>query len=237
MPVFSSPLQNAIVLDSRCRFQNAIVLDLEDLLPQKRPSLEPSSDARESSAAHPAPAARGLSENSRARKFLAALDEAAHGRDDNPAQAALLRELISSLWWGKLMLVPTNDVWHLDLDKHHEFAIAKLDQLIQLVVTIRKAWIDSPESAAARNVAERRLQELQGDLTEEKRDQYDWLKHEQELIKGMGKDTGRARTRRNLDLVQGSKLNNSRKRASTSFAFRPAGASSSSSLSCVSPRS
>ena len=120
---------------------------------------------RESSAAHPAPAARGLSENSRARKFLAALDEAAHGRDDNPAQAALLRELISSLWWGKLMLVPTNDVWHLDPDKHHEFAIAKLDQLIELVVTIRKAWIDSPESAAARNVAERRLQELQGDLT------------------------------------------------------------------------
>ena len=120
---------------------------------------------RESSAAHPAPAARGLSENSRARKFLAALDEAAHGRDDNPAQAALLRELISSLWWGKLMLVPTNDVWHLDLDKHHEFAIAKLDQLIELVVTIRKAWIDSPESAAARNVAGRCLGPLEEDMT------------------------------------------------------------------------
>ena len=140
-------------------------LNLEDLPPQKRPSLEPSSDARESSAAHPAPAARGLSENSRARKFLAALDEAAHGRDDNPAQAALLRELISSLWWGKLMLVPTNDVWHLDLDKHHEFAIAKLDQLIELVVTIRKAWIDSPESAAARNVAGRCLGPLEEDMT------------------------------------------------------------------------
>ena len=96
---------------------------------------------------------------------MAALDEAAHGRDDNPAQAALLRELISSLWWGKLMLVPTNDVWHLDLDKHHEFAIAKLDQLIELVVTIRKAWIDSPESAAARNVARRCLGPLEEDMT------------------------------------------------------------------------
>ena len=48
-----------------------VQINLEDLSPQKRPSLEPSSDARESSAAHPAPAARGLSENSRARKFLA----------------------------------------------------------------------------------------------------------------------------------------------------------------------
>ena len=81
-------------------------LNLEDLPPQKRPSLEPSSDARESSAAQPAPAARRLSEDSRARKFLAALDEAAHERDGNPAQAALLRELVNSLWWGKLMHVP-----------------------------------------------------------------------------------------------------------------------------------
>ena len=186
-----------------------VQINLEDLPPQKRPTLEPSSDARESSAAQPAPAARRLSEDSRARKFLAALDEAAHERDDNPAQAALLRELVSSLWWGKLMSVATNDVWHLDAEKHHEFAIAKLDQLIELVVTIRMAWIDSPESAAARNVAGRRLEELQGDLSEkeipschkyymnslvwmseEKRAEYDRLKHEQEENK---KEKGKAK--------------------------------------------
>ena len=157
----------------------------------------------------PAPAARRLSEDSRARKFLAALDEAAHERDDNPAQAALLRELVNSLWWGKLMRVPTDDVWHLDAEKHQDFAIAKLDQLIELVVTIRMAWIDSPESEEARNVAGRRLEELQGDLSEqeiaschnyymnslvwmseEKRAEYDWLKHEQEESK---KEKGKAK--------------------------------------------
>ena len=75
-----------------------VQLNLDDLPPQKRPSLELSSDARERSAAQPAPAARRLREDCRARKFLAALDEAAHERDDNPAQAALLRELVNSLW-------------------------------------------------------------------------------------------------------------------------------------------
>ena len=138
-----------------------VQLSLGDLPPHKRPSLEPSSDARESSAAQPAPGARRLSEDSRARKFLAALDEAAHERDDNPAQAALLRELVNSLWCGKLMRVPTDDVWHLDAEKQEDFAIAKLDQLIELVVTIRTAWIDSPESEQARKVAGRRLEQLQ----------------------------------------------------------------------------
>ena len=142
-------------------------------------------------------------------KFLAALDEAAYESYDNPAQAALLRELVDSLWWGKLGRVPTEEVSHFDAEKQEDFAIAKLDQLIELVVTIRKAWIDSPESAAARNVAERRLEELQGDLTEqeiaschncymnslvwmseEKRAEYDWLKHEQEESK---KEKGKAK--------------------------------------------
>ena len=54
-----------------------------------------------------------------------------------------MRELVNSLWRGKLMRVPTDDVWHLDAEKHQDFAIAKLDQLIELVVTIRMAWIDS----------------------------------------------------------------------------------------------
>ena len=142
-------------------------------------------------------------------KFLAALEEAGYEREDNPAQAVLLRELVNSLSSGKLLLVPTDDVWHLDEEKREDFAIAKLDQLIELVVTIRMAWIDSPESAAARNVAGRRLEELQGDLTEqeipkchnyymnslvwmtdEKRDEYDWLKHEQEESK---KEKGKAK--------------------------------------------
>ena len=55
-----------------------VQLQLDERLPQKRPSLEFSSDAPESSAAQPAAAARRLSEDSRAHKFLAALDEAAN---------------------------------------------------------------------------------------------------------------------------------------------------------------
>ena len=99
------------------------------------------------------------------QKFLAALEEAGYEREDNPAQAVLLRELVDSLSSGKLLLVPTDDVWHLDEEKREDFAIAKLDQLIELVVTIRKAWIDSPESAAARNVAGRCLGPLEEDMT------------------------------------------------------------------------
>ncbi len=210
-------------------------LSLDDLPLHKRPSFEPSSDARESSATKPAPVASRLSEDSHARKFLAALDEAAHERDDNPSQASLLRELQNSLWWGKLFHVPTNDVWHLDAEKNEDLAIAKLDQLIQLVVTIRMAWIDSPESKQAREVTGRRLEQLQGDMSEhelaschnyymnslvwmseEKRAEYDRLKHEQEEINRGKQPRGRARastTRRamimrNVVMVQGSAPNN-----------------------------
>ena len=76
-------------------------------------------------------------------KFLAALEEAGYEREDNPAQAVLLRELVNSLSSGQLLLVPTDDVWHLDEEKREDFAIAKLDQLIELVVSIRTAWIAS----------------------------------------------------------------------------------------------
>ena len=99
-------------------------------------------------------------------KFLAALEAAGYEREDNPAEAELLRELVNSLSSGKLLLVPTDDVWHLDEEKREDFAIAKLDQLIELVVSIRTAWIDSPETAAARNVAGRCLGPLEGDMTE-----------------------------------------------------------------------
>ena len=95
---------------------------------------------------------------------MAALEEAGYQREDDGQ--ALLRELVNSLSSGKLLLVPTDDVWHLDEEKREDFAIAKLDQLIELVVSIRTAWIDSPESAAARNVAGRRLGPLEGDMTE-----------------------------------------------------------------------
>ena len=95
---------------------------------------------------------------------MAALEEAGYQREDDGQ--ALLRELVNSLSSGKLLLVPTDDVWHLDEERREDFAIAKLDQLIELVVSIRTAWIDSPESAAARNVAGRRLGPLEGDMTE-----------------------------------------------------------------------
>ena len=132
-------------------------------------------------------------------KILAALEEAGYEREDNPAQAVLLRELVNSLSSGNLLLAPTDDVLHLDEEEREDFAIAKLDQLIELVVTIRMAWIGSPESEQARKVTGRRLDELQGDLSEEgiaschnfymnslvwmsdeKRREYDSLKHEQE---------------------------------------------------------
>ena len=101
------------------------------------------------------------------QKFLAALEEAGYEISlVVPAQAVLLRELVNSLSSGKLLLVPTDDVWHLDEEKREDFAIAKLDQLIELVVSIRTAWIDSPETAAARNVAGRCLGPLEGDMTE-----------------------------------------------------------------------
>ena len=98
--------------------------------------------------------------------FLAALEEAGYEREDNPAQAVLLRELVNSLSSGKLLLVPTDDVWLLDEEEREDLAIAKLDQLIELVVSIRTAWIASSESEHAREVAGRRLGPLEGDMTE-----------------------------------------------------------------------
>ena len=95
-------------------------------------------------------------------KFLAALEEAGYEREDNPAQAMLLRDFLNSLVSGKLLLVPTADVWHLDEEERENFAIAKLDQLIELVVSIRTAWIASSESGHAREVAGRRLGPLEG---------------------------------------------------------------------------
>ena len=98
--------------------------------------------------------------------FLAALEEAGYEREDNPAEAELLRELLNSLSSGKLLLVPTDDVWLLDEDEREDLAIAKLDQLIELVVSIRTAWIASRESEHAREVEGRRLGPLEGDMTE-----------------------------------------------------------------------
>ena len=90
----------------------------------------------------------------------------AEERDDDPTQAAFLHELVNSQWWGKLLRLPTDDVCHLDAEKQEDYAIAKLDQLIELVVTIRMAWIDCPESKQAREVAGRCLEQLQGDISE-----------------------------------------------------------------------
>ena len=96
---------------------------------------------------------------------MAALEEAAYEREDNPAQAALLRELVNSLSSGKLLLVPTADVWDLDEEQREDLAIAKLDQLIELVVSIRTAWIASLASEHARKVERRRLGPLEGDMS------------------------------------------------------------------------
>ena len=70
---------------------------------------------------------------------MAALEDAAYEGEDNPAQAALLRELVNSLSSGNLLFVPTDDVWHLDEEQREDAAIAKLDQLIELAVHIRTA--------------------------------------------------------------------------------------------------
>ena len=141
-------------------------------------------------AAQPACAAARLSEESRVHTFLAALEEAGYEREDNPAEAELLRELLNSLSSGKLLLVPTDDVWLLDEDEREDIAIAKLDQLIDFVISIRTAWIASPESKHAREVEGRRLGPLEGDMSDlesqtaawilrtsmskEKRAEYEW---------------------------------------------------------------
>ena len=117
------------------------------------------------------------------QKFLAALEEAGYEREDNPAQVVLLRELVNSLSSGKLLLVPTDDVWHLDEEKREDIAIAKLDQLIELVVSIRTAWIASSESEHAREVAGGRLGPLEGDMSE-----HESRTAAQYLLKSMSKE-------------------------------------------------
>ena len=53
-----------------------------------------------------------------------------------------------------------------DEDEREDIAIAKLDQLIELVANIRTAWIASDESKHAREAAGRRLGPLEGDMSE-----------------------------------------------------------------------
>ena len=117
------------------------------------------------------------------QKFLAALEEAGYEREDNPAQAVLLRELVNSLSSGRLLLMPTDDVWLLDEEEREDFAIAKLDQLIELVVSIRTAWIASSESEHAREVAGGRLGPLEGDMSE-----HESRTAAQYLLKSMSKE-------------------------------------------------
>ena len=180
---------------------------------------EPSNDVRGRSAAQPAPGALRLKKDSRAQKFLAALDEAAYENDDEPAKANLLRELVERLWWGNLMDVP-----HTDEDQQEDFAMKKLDEVIELVVKIRMAWINSGQSEQARNIAGRRLEELEGDMSdeelkschnyymnslvwmnEEKRAEYERLKHEQHLLLKL-KDKENSYGRRKQQLPPGAYL-------------------------------
>ena len=173
-----------------------VQIDLADLPPAPWP--EPSRHVRESSAAQPAPRA-----HARARKFLAALEDEAHERGDHPQQAALLRELVNTLWGGYLVKEKQEN---LDEDQQEDLAIAKLDELIELVVAIRKAWITSGESSAIR--------ELEGDMSEKelischnfymnslvwmnpaKRTQYYQLKREQQESKGKGKSKSKLDTK------------------------------------------
>ena len=120
-----------------------------------------SAPPQQSSAAQPACAAPCLSKRTPAQKFLAALDEAAYQREHNKLVARRLRELADSLYSGKLL-----NLWHVDEEERRKVAIAKLDQLIELVVIIRTAWITSPESKNTRKVPERRLGPLRGYMSE-----------------------------------------------------------------------
>ena len=151
-----------------------VQVEIEDLSPPKRPSLGSWSDARTSSVVRPAPRVSRVMEDSRARKFLATLDEAAHKRHNHPTQRALPQELLSSFW--RNLLLGADEPDNLNEEQREILAIAKLDKLIELVATIRMAWINSSESwlggarrrfDRARGVPERHLEELEGDLTEE----------------------------------------------------------------------
>ena len=78
-----------------------------------------------SSAGQPACAAPRLSVQSApclvtqlsASKFLDTLEEATYKHEANPTQVTLLRELVNSLSSGDLLLMPTDEVWHLDEDQ------------------------------------------------------------------------------------------------------------------------
>ena len=101
-----------------------------------------------------------MRKGSRVHDFLAALEEAAYEREDDPAEAAGLRELVNSLSSGKLL-----NLSYVDEEQREDVAIAKLDQLIELVVSIRTAWIASPKSKHARQIAGRRLEPLEGEMS------------------------------------------------------------------------
>ena len=111
-----------------------------------------------------------------ARKFLQTLENAAYAREENPQQATLVRELVNSLSSGKLLLMPTDVVWNLDEDTQEEKAIAKLDALIELVISMRMRWN-----------ANRSLGTLEGDMTESEA----WATA-QELLSSMSTEERRA---------------------------------------------
>ena len=138
-----------------------------------------------SSAGQPACAAPRLSVQSApclatqlsASKFLDTLEEATYKHEANPTQVTLLRELVNSLSSGDLLLMPTDEVWHLDEDQQEEKAIAKLDKLIELVVNIRTAWIASPEGEFARmsgHELQAAAEALLNSMSREKRAEYDF---------------------------------------------------------------
>ena len=111
-----------------------------------------------------------------ARKFLQTLENAAYAREENPQQATLVRELVNSLSSGELLLMPTDVVWNLDEDTQEEEAIAKLDALIELVISMRMRWN-----------ANRSLGTLEGDMTESEA----WATA-QELLSSMSTEERRA---------------------------------------------
>ena len=118
--------------------------------------------SQSSSAAQPACPAHRSWEETRARTFLNALDDAAHVKEQNgnSAQAALLRDLVQTLSSGKLLLMSTSNVWHLDEKDREDIARMKLDRLIELVIGIRAAWIEDHP------YVRRRLEPHRGDMSE-----------------------------------------------------------------------
>ena len=118
--------------------------------------------SQSSSAAQPAYPAPRSWEQTRARSFLKALDDAAYVREDNgnAAEATLLRELINALSSGKLLLKPASKAWHLEQAEREEIVRTKLDRMLELAIGIRAAWIE--DHAEAR----RRLEAHRGDMSE-----------------------------------------------------------------------